>query len=109
MAEAFGFHRAIGKVRVRERTHSLARQLKEGLDSTDGVELVTPMNESLSAGVVCCDLEGVAPRTAVRALREHEIVASVTPYAVEHLRFSPSIRNSPEEVEAALAAVRDLA
>jgi selenocysteine lyase/cysteine desulfurase len=109
MTPAFEFHRAIGKSRVRERTHDLARQLKEGLESIDGIELVTPLDESLSSGIVCCDLEGMSARSAVKALREREIVASVSPYAVEYLRFSPSIRNSPEEVEAALRAVRELA
>ena len=109
MTPAFEFHRAIGKSRVRERTHDLARQLKEGLESIDGIELVTPLDETLSSGIVCCDLEEMSARSAVKALREREIVASVSPYAVEYLRFSPSIRNSPEEVEAALRAVRELA
>jgi selenocysteine lyase/cysteine desulfurase len=109
MAPAFEFHLAIGKERVRERTHTLARQLKEGLDSIERVDLVTPMNEGLSSGIVCCDLGGMSARSAVRALRGRQIVASVTPYAIEHLRFSPSIRNTPEEVEAALAAVHELA
>ena len=109
MTPAFELHKAIGKDRVRERTHDLARQLKEGLESIDGIELVTPLDETLSSGIVCCDLEGMSARSAVKALREREIVASVSPYAVEYLRFSPSIRNSPEEVEAALRAVRELA
>lgn len=109
MAPAFQLHRAIGKDRVRERTHDLARQLKEGLESIDGVELITPLDDDLSSGIVCCDLEGMSARSAVSALRQREIVASTTPYAVEYLRFSPSIRNTPEEVEAALRAVRELA
>lgn len=109
MAPAFEFHGAIGKERVRERTHELARQLKEGLESVGGVELVTPMDDDLSSGIVCCDLEGMSARSAVSALRQREIVASTTPYAIEYLRFSPSIRNAPEEVEAALRAVRELA
>jgi selenocysteine lyase/cysteine desulfurase len=109
MAPAFELHRAIGKDRVRERTHDLARQLKEGLGSIDGVRIITPMDEDLSSGIVCCDLEGMSPRSAVGALRQREIVASTTPYAVEYLRFSPSIRNTPEEVEAAMRAVRELA
>ncbi|MGH7557693.1 MAG: aminotransferase class V-fold PLP-dependent enzyme [Gemmatimonadota bacterium] len=108
MAPAFEFHQAIGKERVRERTHALARQLKEGLRSIDGVQLITPIEEDLSSGIVCCDVEGIAAWAAVNALRDRDIVATVTPYAVEHLRLSPSIRNTPEEVEAGLRAVRDL-
>ncbi|MGH7562953.1 MAG: aminotransferase class V-fold PLP-dependent enzyme [Gemmatimonadota bacterium] len=108
MAPAFEFHQAIGKERVRERTHDLARHLKEGLRSIDGVQLVTPMDEDLSSGIVCCDVEGMSAWAAVNALRGRDIVATVTPYAVEYLRLSPSIRNTPEEVEAGLRAVRDL-
>lgn len=109
MAPAFEFLQAIGKERVRERTHALARQLKEGLASMSRVHLVTPMGEDLSAGIVCCEVEGMSARGAMGALRQRGIVASTTPYAVEYLRFSPSIRNTPEEVDAALRAVRDLA
>ncbi len=108
MPPAFEFLQAIGKERVRERTHELARQLREGLRSIDGVQLITPMEEELSSGIVCCDIEGTAAWAAVNALRGRDIVATVTPYAVEYLRFSPSIRNTPDEVEAALRAVRDL-
>ncbi|MGH7562859.1 MAG: aminotransferase class V-fold PLP-dependent enzyme, partial [Gemmatimonadota bacterium] len=86
MAPAFEFHQAIGKERVRERTHALARQLKEGLRSIDGVQLITPIEEDLSSGIVCCDVEGMAAWAAVNALRDRDIVATVTPYAVEHLR-----------------------
>lgn len=109
MAPAFELHKAIGKDRIRERTHDLARQLKEGLRSIDGVRIVTPMDDDLSSGIVCCDLDGMSARSAVRSLRQREIVASMTPYAVEYLRFSPSIRNTPDEIEAALGAVRELA
>lgn len=108
MAPAFEFLETIGRERVRERTHALARQLKEGLRSIGGVEVITPLDENLSSGIVCCDLEGRGAFSAVDVLRGRDIVATVTPYAVEYLRFSPSIRNTPEEVEAALRAVREL-
>lgn len=109
MTPAFEFLGAIGRDRVRERTHALARQLKEGLAQIDGVRVVTPMDEGLSSGIVCCEVAGLSAQAAMRALRDREIVATVTPYAVEYLRFSPSIRNTPEEVEAAIDAVSDLA
>jgi selenocysteine lyase/cysteine desulfurase len=108
MAEAFGFLEAIGRERIAERTHSLARRLKEGLASIDGVRVVTPMSKALSSGIVCCDLRGWSAGAAVSALRDRGIVATVTPYAVEYVRFSPSIRNSEEDVDAAVEAVREL-
>jgi selenocysteine lyase/cysteine desulfurase len=109
MAAAFEFLDRIGKRRVRDRTHELAAQLKEGLAAMPRVRLITPRDERLSSGIVCCDIEGRSPFAAVSALLERGFVATVTPYAVEYLRFAPSIRNTPEEIDAALGAVRELA
>ena len=54
--------------------------------------------------------EAMPAREAVDALRaRHRIVASVTPYAAEYVRLGPSIANGPEDVDAALGAVRALA
>lgn len=106
---AFEMHQELGKAAVQQRTHELARQLKEGLQGMDHVELVTPMSESLSSGIVSFDVAGLDPRQAVRRLRNDHVIASVTPYAVRHVRLTPSIRNTPEEVDRALAAVRGLA
>jgi isopenicillin-N epimerase len=108
MAEAFEFHQQIGKGRVQERTHELNRQLKEGLRSMEHVQLVTPMSESLSSGLTCFDVTGMSPWDVVGRLREKQIIASVTPYAVRHARLTPSIRNTPEEIERVLSEVRAL-
>ena len=109
MAEAFGFHERIGPARVRDRTHALSRALKEGLRAMRHVRLVTPLDAALSAGIVCFDVARLSPWEAVRRLREDGIVATVTPYAVRHVRLTPSIRNSDEDVSQALRAVERLA
>jgi selenocysteine lyase/cysteine desulfurase len=110
LAQAFDFQRAIGKRRVRERTQALARRLKEGLAELPGLVLHTPMDESLSAGLVCFELGSRPPEEIVERLRrEHRIVASVTPYATRYVRFGTSIVNSEDEVDAALAALREFA
>lgn len=109
LAEAFGFLEGIGKARVAERTHALARRLKEGLAAIPGVELVTPMSEELSAGIVCFDVAGLTAGSVVRRLDDRGVVATVTPYAVRHVRMAPSIRNTPEEIDTALATVEELA
>jgi isopenicillin-N epimerase len=108
VAEAFEFHQDIGKAAVAERTHELNRQMKEGLATMDHVRLVTPMADDLSAGLVCFDVDGRSPAEVVAHLRERHIIASVTPYAVRHARVSPSIRNTPREIDRALDAVRAL-
>jgi isopenicillin-N epimerase len=105
---AFQFHQSIGKPRVAERIHSLNRQLKEGLAKMSNVKLYTPMEDDLSAGIVCFDLQGVPAQQVVDRLRAKKIVASVTPYKTLYARLSPGLLNSPAEVETTLAAVRDL-
>jgi selenocysteine lyase/cysteine desulfurase len=73
------------------------------------VRLVTPRDPRLSAGVVSFDVDGLSAGQAVSALRQRRVIASAAPYAVEHVRLTPSLMNSPAEVELALAQVRALA
>lgn len=70
------------------------------------VRLITPMDEGLSAGIVCFDVEGMRPHSVVRRLRDRRIIATVTPYARMHARLTPSILNTAQEIERALEAVR---
>jgi isopenicillin-N epimerase len=110
LADAFELHGRIGRRRIAERTHGFAGRLKEGLAEIPGVRVITPAADDLSAGIVCFEIEAMPAREAVDALRaRHRIVASVTPYAAEYVRLGPSIANGPEDVDAALPAVRALA
>jgi isopenicillin-N epimerase len=109
LAEAFRFHRAIGKDAVQARTHGLATRLKDGLAETEGVTLHTPRDPALSSGIVCFDVDGRSPASVVDHLASRDIVASVTPYLVSHARLTPSIYNTEGEVDAALEAVREIA
>jgi selenocysteine lyase/cysteine desulfurase len=110
LAEAFELHGRIGRRRIAERTHELARMLKEGLAEIAGVQVITPADDELSAGIVCFALEAIPAREAVDALgAQHRVIASVTPYREEYVRLGPSIANGPEDVDAALRAVRALA
>ena len=109
VADAFSFHLAIGKERVASRTSELASQLKEGLAALDHVRLVTPRDPALSAGIVCVELAGNEPAQVVTALRrDHGIVASVTPYREQYVRFGPSIVTSPEQVDGVVRALASL-
>ena len=109
MAEAFRFHLDIGKDRIAARTHELNRQFKDGLAGMSHVKLYTPRDENLSSGIVCFDIDGMSPREVVGRLRERKIVATTTPYADSHARVSPSIRNSPQEIDIALREIQALA
>jgi len=109
LGEAFAFHKRLGRQRITDRIHELARQCKEGLTAMSHVKLHTPMSEALSAGLVCFEVKGMKAPEVVKRLHARKIIASVTPYATEYARFSPGILNSPEEIDKALREVRGLA
>jgi selenocysteine lyase/cysteine desulfurase len=110
MAEAFDFHREIGKDRIQARIHELNAALKEGLQGMAHVRLYTPMDPALSSGITCFDVEGVRQRDVVeRLLDEHRIIATTTPYSPSHARLTPGLLSDHEEVEACLAAIRAMA
>jgi selenocysteine lyase/cysteine desulfurase len=109
LAEAFAFQAELGRTRVAERIRSLATRLKQGLAEVSSVRLVTPMSESLSAGIVCFDVAGLDAGEAVERLaREHRIAASVTPYAERHVRLGTGLWVDEADVDAAVRAVSRL-
>jgi selenocysteine lyase/cysteine desulfurase len=105
--EAFALHQAIGKARIEQRTAELAGQLKEGLAGFGHVTLRTPRAPELSAGIVSFDVNGANPWDVVEHLQDKRILASVAPYRTPHVRLTPSIRNTPEEIDRALAVIRE--
>jgi isopenicillin-N epimerase len=109
VAQAFEFHRRIGKARIAARTRELARRLKDGLAGMGHVKLYTPHDERLSAGIVCFDVDGMSPQAVVGRLRRRRVVATTTPYATPHARFAPCIYNAPGEIDRVLQEVRELA
>jgi hypothetical protein len=74
-----------------------------------GAVVATPLDEALSSGLVCAELEAMPAREAVDRLRdEHKVIASVTPYATEFLRFGPTVANNEDDVDHAVEAVAAL-
>jgi isopenicillin-N epimerase len=109
LTEAFQFHQGIGKTAIAQRTHELATRMKEGLAQMPHIDLKTPMNPALSAGIVSFDVEGMTADAAVHRLRNGNVIASAAPYAVRHARLTPSFRNTAEEVDYALNLLNALA
>jgi len=72
------------------------------------VRLFTPRDPGLSAGLVAFEVEGLSPEAVVERLAAQRIVASTSPYRPSYARLAGSLLNTPEEVEAAVRAVRDL-
>ena len=108
LAQAFVFHEAIGRARIETRIRTLVSRLRSGLAEVRGVRMRTPGARSLSAGLVCFDVDGRDPSDVVARLAQRRIVASVTPYARRHVRLGPGIVNSVEDVDAAVRAVAAL-
>lgn len=105
LREAFALHRSIGRRRIAERIAIQATRLKKGLATVPTVRLITPDDPAVSAGIVCCEVEGQAYDWVV-ALRASGVVASVTPYEQQYLRFGPSIVTTPEQMDRVVDAVR---
>jgi selenocysteine lyase/cysteine desulfurase len=108
LKEAFELHEAIGRKRIAERIAIQATRLKEGLAKIPTVTLITPDDPEMSAGIVCCEVDGLDAYNAVVMLRQSGIVASVTPYAQQYLRFGPSMVTTPEQMDRIVDAVRIL-
>ena len=109
LPQAIRFHQNIGPARITARTHQLNAQMKEGLARMPRVQLYTPRDENLSAGMVCFDVKGMKPEEVVERLLAQRIVASTTPYRVSYARLACNIVNTPQEVETVLRAIRELA
>jgi selenocysteine lyase/cysteine desulfurase len=106
--EGFRLHMSLGKSHVQQRIHALNRRLREELHAMQHVHLHTPLSDELAAGIVCFDVEGLAPRHVIARLARKRIVASESPYEPACARLAASVFNTEEEVEAALHAVRKL-
>jgi isopenicillin-N epimerase len=106
--EAFTFHQAIGKARATQRIYELNQQLKQGLAKMPHITLHTPMSQDLSAGIVCFEAAGMAPRDVIERLRQRKIIGSTTPYATQYARLAPSLFNSSEDIEQTLREILEL-
>jgi selenocysteine lyase/cysteine desulfurase len=106
---AAAFHLAIGKAAVETRIHALATRMKDGLAAVKGLSLHTPRTAALSSGIVCFEIDGLAPAAIVEALAEKRIIATTTPYKVSYARLTPSLLNTTEDVDRTIAAVAELA
>lgn len=109
LGSAFDLHTSLGKSRVATRVHLLNRQLKEGLRAMKHVRLHTPLDETLSSGIVCFDVDGMAPDKVVAGLADCGVLASRTPYRAPCARLCPGLLTPGNDVESTLEAVRRLA
>lgn len=105
ITEAFQFHGMVGKAAIEARTRMLATRLKMALAQMPHIRLRTPMDPGLSAGIVAFDVDGLSADGVVRRLRRLNIIGSAAPYATRHVRLTPSMRNTVEDVDYAIGAL----
>jgi selenocysteine lyase/cysteine desulfurase len=109
ITDAIAFHLALGRARITARIHELNGQIRSGLVRIPGVTLHTPLDSRLAAGINCFEVAGLPPEAVVARLAGRKIHATSSPYKASYARLAAGIMNSPEEIDTALAAVRDLA
>ncbi len=109
MGAAFAMHERIGRARVAGRIRELNDRCKAGLAALPGVRVITPRDPALSAGIVCFEVAGRSAEEVGRGLMARRIVAAASPYVPSYPRFSPAALNTPADVDAGLAAVREIA
>ncbi|MBM4089047.1 MAG: aminotransferase class V-fold PLP-dependent enzyme [Planctomycetes bacterium] len=107
---------------VRQHARALTGQLLDGFASVDGVTLYGPRDPQRQLGVVSINVRGADPREVASMLDAAHYVqvrAGIHCAPLMHqalkttglggsVRFSLSVFTSPEEVDAAVAAVREI-
>lgn len=111
---AFEFLLDLGKPQIERHIHDLCSELKVELSQMPGITLVTPLAESLSSGLICFDIEGMAAADAVNTLAAQGIITTLSSSNagydtdVRHVRLSASIFNTRAEADRVLEAIRQL-
>lgn len=108
LGSAFDLHAGLGKDRIATRVHTLCRELKEGLRDMKQLRVHTPMADALSSGIVCFEVDGMAPDKVVAGLADRGVIASRTPYRTPYARLCPGLLTPGHDVEKTLDAVRSL-
>lgn len=108
---ALDFVNLIGMTNVEARMRALAGRLKTGLSAMNGVELKTSLQPELSGGVVKFKLRNMQTKKAYDTLWERHRLAAASTLSGESegIRLSPHIYNTMEQMDRALAAVKELA
>ena len=105
LAEAFDFHRQLGRARVARRIETLTERLRAGLQRLPRVRIVSPEHPVLRSSIVCFEIDGVEPRAAVDRLLRRGIRISVTPYPQVYLRAGCPLWLDEADVDRALAEI----
>jgi len=104
IATAAEFHAAIGPAQVESRLIELATALKTGLKDA-GIELVTPLEPSMSGGVCVARVPAAKSNEIYNRLYEEHGIAGAT---TGGLRLCPHVYNTREHIDRAIRGVKAL-
>lgn len=108
ISDAIEFAESIGQLAIEARILELAYELKTLLMQIPCVEVITPTDGRISAGIICFNINGMTPEETFKELRKRNIVASVSPYRIRYARFTPSYFNTKDELNRAAEAILDI-
>ncbi len=104
------FNQVIGRARVAARIKMLAERAYAGLREIPGVKLYSPADAALRTGLISFRATGIgSSELYFKMTNEMRIIGRFVKHAgigFDANRFAPNIFNLPEEIDAAVAAVR---
>lgn len=110
LRKAFEFHHALGKKNVESRIRFLNTYLKTQLQEISGVDLVTPMSTELSSGFTFFRVDKHTGKAVEAAMRKRKIIVSPADRdAGPVVRMAPGILNSTDEIDEAVALLKEIA
>ena len=106
---AFNFQMEMGRSSVHERTTELSSRLKAGIQNIPRINLYTPVDPNLSAGINCFMVGELDADQGVKKLHDKGIIASASPYRESYTRLTPCVINTEAEVDQCLNVLENLA
>lgn len=104
MPAMLDFHMSIGKGTIQDRVIELNSYLKEKLKSEiPSVSFITPLEPSLSGGIVIFNVQGKEARDIVPKLYQESGIACA---ATGGIRLSPHIYNTKKDIDKVIAAIK---
>ncbi|MEW6456393.1 MAG: aminotransferase class V-fold PLP-dependent enzyme [Acidobacteriota bacterium] len=101
LKKAFEFQNTIGKERIELRIKQLNRYLRGKLFEIPGLKIHSPMNNSLSAGIVSFKIDGIPAAEIAKKLWKNQkiVVRIVSEYDYDLTRVSTHIYNSFSDID----------
>jgi selenocysteine lyase/cysteine desulfurase len=108
MLEAIRFIQEVGVGEIEQRNLDLATSMKQALQETAGVKVLSPLERQSSSGLVSFTIEGVDPKDAVAYLWAQHRIVTRSVSSPSCVRVSWHFFNTEEEVHRVVEAVRNL-